>query len=105
MIAARTADKLAETKWECEQYTSDVHMVIADVSKEDDCRVIVNKAVDEFGAIDILILNAAITPTPRFFTDTVSDHHKGLVVFIGLQLNANEAYAYLIDLHLGIQNH
>ena len=74
MIAARTADKLAETKRECEQYTSDVHMVIADVSKEDNCREIVNKAVDEFGAIDILILNAAATPDPRLFIEMVSDN-------------------------------
>ena len=100
MIAARTSDKLAQTKQECEQYTSDVHTVIADVSKEDDCREIVNIAVEEFGGIDILILNAAITPTPRFFTDTVSE---GLVVFIGLPLNATEAYVYLIGLRLGIQ--
>ena len=77
MIAARTADKLAETKRECEQFTSDVHTVIADVSKEDDCREIVNKAVNEFGGIDILILNAAYSPTPQFFTDSkkpVSTH-------------------------------
>ena len=77
VIAARTADKLAETKQECARYTSDVHTIIADVSKEDDCREIVNKAVDEFGGIDILILNAAYSPTPQFFTDSkepVSTH-------------------------------
>ena len=51
MIAARTADKLAETKRECEQYFSDVHTVIADVAKKDDCRGIVNKTVEEFGGI------------------------------------------------------
>ena len=71
MIAARTANKLTETKRECEQYSSDVHTVIADVAKEDDCRGIVNEAVEEFGGIDILILNAAVTPTPRFFTKMV----------------------------------
>jgi short-subunit dehydrogenase len=70
VIAARTADKLAETKRECEQYTSDVHTVIADVSKEEDCREIVNKTVEEFGGIDILILNAAYSPTHQFFTDS-----------------------------------
>ena len=73
MIAARTADRLAETKRQCEQYTSDVHTVIADVAKEENCKGIVSKAVDEFGGIDILILNAATTPTPHLFADTVSD--------------------------------
>ena len=74
VIAARTADKLAETKRECERYTSDVHTVIADVSKEDDCREIVNKAMEELGGVDVLILNAAVTPNPHFFTEMVSDH-------------------------------
>lgn len=70
VIVARTADKLANTKTECEQYTTDVHTVIADVSKENDCREIVNKAVEEFGGIDILILNAVYSPKPQFFTDS-----------------------------------
>ena len=70
VIAARTADKLEETRKECLKYTSDVHTVIADVSKEEDCREIVNKTVTEFGGIDILILNAAYSPTPQFFTDS-----------------------------------
>ena len=76
VIAARTADKLAdlETKRECERYTSDVHTVIADVSKEDDCREIVNKAMEELGGVDVLILNATVTPNPCFFTEMVSDH-------------------------------
>ena len=69
MIAARTADKLAETEQQCQQYTSHVHTVIADVSKEEDCKEIVNVAADKFGGIDILILNAAYTPTPQFFAD------------------------------------
>ena len=69
MIAARTADKLEETKQECLKYTSDVHTVIADVSSEENCRAIVNKSVTELGGIDILILNAAYSPKPQFFTD------------------------------------
>ena len=70
MLAARTVDKLEETKRECQQYATDVYTVIADVSKEDDCQAIVNKTVTEFGGIDILILNAAYYPTPQFFTDS-----------------------------------
>ena len=70
VIAARTADNLEETRQECLQYTSDVHTVVADVSKEEDCQAIVDKTVTEFGGIDILILNAAYSPTPQFFTDS-----------------------------------
>ena len=70
MIAARTADKLEETKQECLKYGADVRTVIADVGKEDDCQAIVNTTVAEFGGIDILILNAAYSPTPQFFTES-----------------------------------
>ena len=70
VIAAQTADKLEETRQECQQYTSDVHTVVADVSKKDDCQAIVNKTVAEFGGVDILILNAVYSPTPQFFTDS-----------------------------------
>ena len=70
VVAARSAGKLEETKQECQQYATDVHTVIADVSKEDDCQTIVNITVAEFGGIDILILNAAYSPTPQFFTDS-----------------------------------
>ena len=44
-------------------------MVIADVSKEEDCKEIVNVAADKLGGIDILILNAAYSLAPQFFAD------------------------------------
>lgn len=72
VIAARTADKLQETAQDCLRYTEDVHAVVADVSQEADCRAIVDTAVQKFGGVDILILNAAISPTPKWF----SEHQK-----------------------------
>ena len=39
----------------------------ADVGKEEDCKTIVDKAVTEFGGVDILILNAAVSPYPQWF--------------------------------------
>jgi len=61
VIAARSADKLAETQRCCLEHTSDVHTVVADVSREEDCKAVVEKAVEEFEGVDILILNAAYT--------------------------------------------
>ena len=43
--------------------------MIADVSKAEDCEAIVDKAVEVFDGVDILILNAAYSPTPQWFTD------------------------------------
>ena len=69
MIAARSEDKLAETQHLCQEHTSHVHMVVADVSREEDCKAIVEKAVEEFGGVDILILNAAYSVAGQWFTE------------------------------------
>lgn len=69
VIAARSADKLAETQRECQRYTSEVYTVVADVSREEDCKAIVDKAADSLGGVDILIPNAAYSYTPGWFVD------------------------------------
>ena len=69
VIAARTTDQLAKTRDECLQGSTHVHTVTADVAKETDCQAIVNKTVEEFGGVDILILNAAYSPSPQWFAD------------------------------------
>ena len=71
VIAARSADKLQETAQDCRKYTEDVHAVVADVSQEADCRTIVDTAVQKFGGVDVLILNAALSPTPKWFRDYI----------------------------------
>ena len=67
MIAARSADKLAEMQRCCLEHTSHVHTVVADVSREEDCKAVVEKAVKEFEGVDILILNAAYTERAMFW--------------------------------------
>ena len=67
IIAARSLDKLQITAEEYRNLSGEVHAVQADVSKEEDCKTIVDKAVTEFGGVDILILNAAISPYPQWF--------------------------------------
>ena len=67
VIAARSLDKVQITAEECHNLSGEVYAVRADVSKEEDCKNIVDKAVTEFGGVDILILNAAISPYPQWF--------------------------------------
>ena len=69
MIVARSEDKLTETQHLCQEHTSHVHTVVADVSREEDCEAIVEKAVEEFGGVDILILNAAYSVAGQWFTE------------------------------------
>ena len=69
VIAARSEQQLAEVEEACLQWSGQVVSVVADVSREEDCRAIVDKARAEFGGLDILILNAALQPAAVWFTD------------------------------------
>ena len=55
VITARRVEKLMETA----SYLPDALVVPADLSKEDDCRIIITDVLSRFGRIDVLINNAA----------------------------------------------
>ena len=65
VLAARSEDKLEALCKELSQY-SDVIWVKTDVSNQDDCRNLIQKTVQEFGHIDILINNAGISMRAMF---------------------------------------
>lgn len=66
VIAARSLDKLEQTKQEIEDLGAAVIMVKADVSQEEDCKNIIDQAITKFGQIDILINNAGISMRALF---------------------------------------
>ncbi|XP_019852624.1 PREDICTED: corticosteroid 11-beta-dehydrogenase isozyme 1-like [Amphimedon queenslandica] len=68
VIAARTESKLQETALLCQKYTPHVYAVVADVSKEKDCKQIIDIAAHKLERIDIMILNAAFSYPPSWFT-------------------------------------
>jgi len=65
VLAARSEDKLAQLQEELSAYT-EVIMVRTDVSVESDCRNLIEKTVEKFGRIDILINNAGISMRALF---------------------------------------
>lgn len=69
LLAARSREKLELTAAKCREHTDTVITVVADVSQEEDCHRIVDTAGAEMGGVDILILNAAYSPVPSFFSD------------------------------------
>lgn len=69
VIAARNEDKLKEIEEELTQRGVDVLSVVTDVTCETDCKNLIQKTVDRFGKIDILINNAGISM--RALLDTV----------------------------------
>lgn len=64
VLAARRTDKLEELE---QQLTGvEIVSVKTDVSKEEDCRNLIEKAIERFGQIDVLINNAGISMRALF---------------------------------------
>jgi len=66
IIAARNAEKLAEAERELRSFHINCFSVQADVSKEEDCKALIEKTVEKFGGIDVLINNAGISMRALF---------------------------------------
>lgn len=61
VLAARREDKLAEVADACKSLgAQEVLVVPADVTKEQDCKALVEHALDRFARIDLLLLNAGV---------------------------------------------
>lgn len=65
VLAARSEDKLQEIAGELSSLT-DVLCVKTDVSVMEDCKNLIDKTIDRFGGIDILINNAGISMRALF---------------------------------------
>jgi len=61
---SRTAEKLDQLKAEFSR--KPLFTVVADVSKEEDCKNFIKKTIEEFGGIDVLINNAGISMRALF---------------------------------------
>jgi dehydrogenase/reductase SDR family protein 7B len=65
VISARHEDKLSEVKSELQKY-AEVISVVADVSREEDCKRLIEETIKHFGGIDVLINNAGISMRALF---------------------------------------
>ncbi len=66
VIAARSADKLRSLEEEINSIGAVSLAVVTDVSKEEDCRRMVEATIEKFGTIHILINNAGISMRALF---------------------------------------
>jgi len=66
VLGARSIDKLEEIASELRTKCEDVLTVKMDVSVEADCEQLINRAIDQFGRIDVLINNAGISMRALF---------------------------------------
>lgn len=66
VLAARSYDKLQSIKEELKNINKNLLIVETDVSKESDCKNLIDKTIEEYGKIDILINNAGISMRALF---------------------------------------
>lgn len=73
-------DDMESLKSELESYGAEVILVEGDISEEKTAKELINKTVDTFGKIDILLNNAAITQNSLIHNLSVNDWDKMLKV-------------------------
>jgi NADP-dependent 3-hydroxy acid dehydrogenase YdfG len=66
VISGRKTDRLNEVANALDASGSRILAITADVSKEDDCKALIQAAVQKFGRIDVLINNAGISMRALF---------------------------------------
>jgi short-subunit dehydrogenase len=73
VLAARRREALADVARACEALGAQTLIVPTDVAIESECRALIDKAVQHFGAIDALVNNAGVSMHARFdeITDTI----------------------------------
>jgi short-subunit dehydrogenase len=69
VLAARNEEKLKESSIACEKLGAKSICIQTDVADEEQCKALINKALNTFGTIDILINNAGISMR-ALFADT-----------------------------------
>ncbi len=66
VAAARSGDKLSKLETELQNSNGKVMAVVTDVSREEDCKNLIDTTVSKFGKIDILVCNAGVSMRALF---------------------------------------
>lgn len=98
VLAARSADKLSEIVNELIALKFEATFVRTDVSKEDECRRLVEKTVEKYGTVDILINNAGVSMRALFLDTELKVLHQLMNVnFWGTVYCTKFSLPYLIE--------
>ena len=65
-LAARRVERLEEVKKDIEKAGGECIIVKTDVTKEEDCKRLIEKTVEHYGTVDMLINNAGISMRALF---------------------------------------
>lgn len=93
VLAARSADRLVELAGELPRSLA----VVCDVSRESDCRELIEQAVTRFGGVDVLINNAGLSMRALFDDVDLSVLHRLMDVnFWGTVYCTKYALPYIV---------
>ena len=97
VLAARSEEKLASIVQEIKSDNGTACFIKTDVSIEDDCRKLIEKAVSEYGTVDILINNAGLSMRAVFDDVDLKVLHRLMDVnFWGTVYCTKYALPYLV---------
>jgi short-subunit dehydrogenase len=98
VLASRSESKLIQLKDELNAFNKDVTSVVTDVSLQEDCRKLIEKAIDLHGKIDILINNAGVSMKAVFADADLKVLHRLMDVnFWGTVYCTKYALPFLIQ--------
>ena len=98
VLAARTEDRLIEIVKKISEFNPNVLYVVTDVSREEDCKKLIEKTVEQFGGIDILVNNAGLSMRALFTDVKMQVLHRLMDVnFWGTVYCTRYALPYLIE--------
>jgi len=100
VLAARRAELLEKIEKELKDQGYEVFSVVTDVTREEDCKSLVDKTVSKYGRIDILVNNAGISMRALFLEVEISVLRRLFDVnFWGAVQCTKYALPYLITSH------
>jgi short-subunit dehydrogenase len=98
VLAARSAERLSVIVNELKAEGHDVFPLVTDVSNEDDCKRLIEKTLEKYGTIDILINNAGVSMRASFLEVDLKVLHRLMDVnFWGTVYCTKYALPYLIE--------
>lgn len=97
VLAARSEGALEHVAAECRKRGGHATVVPTDVTSDAECRRLMTRAIEDFGAIDVLINNAGLSMHARFdeITDFSTFERLWRVNCLGTILCTRHAYPYL----------
>ncbi|MBQ5648431.1 MAG: SDR family NAD(P)-dependent oxidoreductase, partial [Alistipes sp.] len=80
ILGARNEERLSQLVQAIRSEGGEALFVATDVTKEEDCRRLVERAVEEYGGVDVMICNAGISMRANFDEVEMSVLHKVMEV-------------------------